>query len=83
MRGPAASAGVTARMESMKRVGFLRLLESIDSGDGGYPLASGLDDMLVDYLLEKTGRWSSNALVSIDSSLARSLYTLLSRVAGR
>ncbi|MBI5434576.1 MAG: hypothetical protein HZA52_17225 [Planctomycetes bacterium] len=83
MRGPAASTGVTARMEAMKRVGFLRLLESIHSEMGGYPLASGLDDMLVDYLLEKSGRWSSNALTSIDSGLARTLYSTLSRIAGR
>jgi hypothetical protein len=83
MSGPAPTLGVTARMEAMKRVGFLRLLDAIAAGRGAHPLASGLDDMLVDYWLEKTGRWSSNALTSIDSGLARGLYGALSRVAGR
>ncbi|MCE9594825.1 MAG: hypothetical protein K8S98_11600 [Planctomycetes bacterium] len=83
MSGPAPTLGVTARMEAMKRVGFLRLLESIAAGRGAHPLASGLDDMLVDYWLEKTGRWSANSLTSIDSALARGLYGTLSRVVGR
>lgn len=83
MRGPEPSVGVTARMESMKRVGFLRLLDSIAAGRGGYLLETGLDDMLVDYWLEKTGRWRASALTGIDSALARRLYGGLSRLVGR
>jgi len=52
-------ATVTRRMEDLKRIGFLRLLRSIADGTGGYPLAQGVDDMLVDYLLDKFGRVGS------------------------
>jgi hypothetical protein len=83
LRGAAPDAGVTARMEALKRVGFLRLVERILGGRGGYLVASGLDDMLVDYALEKTGRWHANPLTSVDSGLARALYSTISRVAGR
>ena len=53
---PPDDARVTRRTEDMKRVGFLRLLRSIAAGRGAYPLAQGVDDMLVDYLLDKAGR---------------------------
>ncbi|MCK6448584.1 MAG: hypothetical protein L6Q99_19505 [Planctomycetes bacterium] len=82
-RGPEPGAGVTARQEALKRVGFLRLVEAIAAGRGGYLLETGLDDMLVDYALEKSGRWHANALTSIDSKLARTFYSTLSRVVGR
>jgi hypothetical protein len=74
---------LTAAQEAMKRVGFLRLLRSIAAGRGAYSLADGLDDMLSDYWLEKTGRWWSTPLTSVRSPLARSLYRAVSTLGAR
>ncbi|MEY2784592.1 MAG: putative Shikimate 5-dehydrogenase [Planctomycetota bacterium] len=74
---------LTAAQEAMKRVGFLRLLRSIASGRGGYSLRDGLDDMVSDYWLEKTGRWWATPLTSVDSGLARGIYRGISRIGGR
>lgn len=63
-------AGVTARMEDWKRIGFLRLLRAIAAGDGAYPLGQGVDDMLVDDLLDRIGRASSFG-VSVVKRLTR------------
>jgi len=60
----AAGASLTARMQDMKRIGLLRLFRRIHEGRGAYPLASGLDDMLVDYHLEKLGRYVANPVTS-------------------
>ena len=54
--GDPDGAGVIARQEAMKRVGFLRIWNRIGRGEAGYPLDEGLDDMVVDYNLEKFGR---------------------------
>jgi hypothetical protein len=81
-RGDAESASLTARMESMKRVGFLRLLVSIDDNHGGYPIASGIDDMVVDYYLEKFGVWRCNALTDPRSGLGSGLLRMVSRLGG-
>ncbi|MFG0319161.1 MAG: hypothetical protein ACF8XB_17945 [Planctomycetota bacterium JB042] len=54
-----AAAGVTARMEDWKRIGLLRLLRELAADGPGYPVARGLDDMLVDDLLDRIGRASS------------------------
>jgi hypothetical protein len=59
-----AEASLTARMQDMKRIGLMRLLRSMHEGRGAYPLASGLDDMLVDYHLEKLGRYVANPFTS-------------------
>jgi hypothetical protein len=59
-----ATATLTNRMQDMKRIGLLRLFRSVLAGDGAYTLANGLDDMLVDYHLEKLGRYVANPLTS-------------------
>lgn len=78
-RGDPPSAGVTARMEAMKRVGFLRLLRAIDAGRGAYALDAGLDDMVVDYWLEKLGFWLATPLTSPRAALGRWLLATASR----
>lgn len=66
-------ARVTGLMEPAKRVGFLRLLRSIHAGHGAYPLLEGLDDMVVDYHLEKFGRYVQNPFTSPRGALGRAL----------
>jgi hypothetical protein len=83
---PAASAGaagVVQRMDAMKRVGFLRLLRGLLAGKGAHPVELGLEDMLVDWWLERAGRWRSTAVTSLRSPVGRALYGAISRVAGR
>lgn len=58
------NASLTARMQDMKRIGLLRLFRGVHEGRGAYPLVSGLDDMLIDYHLEKLGRYVANPLTS-------------------
>lgn len=79
----AGADGVTARMEDMKRVGFLRLLEGIHAGRGGYPVREALDDMVVDYYLEKLGTYVASPLTSAKSALGRWLLGAVTRAAGR
>ena len=81
-RGDPTDAGVTARMEAMKRVGLLRLLRDVADGHGGYPLEQALEDMVVDYWLERLGRYTATTLSSPRSGLARGLYSLLTRPLG-
>jgi hypothetical protein len=73
---------VTARMDDMKRAGFLRLLERIHSGEGAYPVDQALDDMAVDYHLEKLGRYVSNPLTSPRFASGRFLLGTVSRFGG-
>lgn len=79
-RGDPDGASVTARMESMKRIGFRRLLESVAAGRGAYPLADGLDDMAIDWFLERFGRWRRSALTDPRSALARAVWGTLGRI---
>lgn len=81
-RGDPPSARVTARMDSLKRVGFYRLLRRIDAGTGAYPLDAALEDTVVDYWLEKFGFWRDTALTSPRSSAGRALLRGVSRIAG-
>lgn len=83
MRGDPPQARVTARMAALKRVGFLRLARTLARGEPGYAAEEGLDDMLVDYALEKLGRWRATPLTSVRSAPARALFSALSRIAGR
>ena len=76
--GPPSAIG---RMEDMKRVGFLRLLRRIAAGDGAYPLAEGLDDMAIDFFLEKTGRYRAVAPLSVKSAVGRRLLKTVTGVA--
>lgn len=83
MAGGDPNLSVTARMEAMKRVGFLRLLKKIQNGSGAYPVDEALDDMVIDYLLEKTGRYRSTPLTNVRSGLAKFAFSTLSRIVGR
>jgi len=80
---PGEGAGITAWMDGMKRVGFLRLLRSIAAGRGAYTVRDAVEDSVVDYHLERLGRYRANPLTTPDRPLARGLYGLLTRVAGR
>jgi len=77
-----SSTRVCAHMDALKRVGYLRLLRRIADGRGAYPLVAGLDDMVVDYWLEKLGRWIDTPLTSVRSPLARFGLAALSRLGG-
>lgn len=79
-RGDAERASVTARMESMKRIGFRRLLQALASERGAYPIEQGLDDMAVDWFLERFGRWRANALLDVRRPFARELWSWLGRL---
>lgn len=81
-RGDPETARVTARMDSLKRVGFLRLLRRIDAGHGAYSLPAALEDTVVDYWLEKVGLWFDTALMSPRAPSGRMLLRGISRIAG-
>jgi hypothetical protein len=51
-------------MDGMKRVGFRRLLLDLHAGLPPYPVLSALDDAMVDYHLEKLGRYLPNPVTS-------------------
>lgn len=57
-------ASLTARMQDMKRIGLLRLLREVAAGRVAYPAVEGLDDMTVDYHLERLGRYVPNPFTS-------------------
>ena len=75
--GDPRGASLTARQDAMKRVGFLRLLRRIVTSRGAHPLELGLEDMVVDYCLEKLGRWHSSPLTTPRALPARALYSTL------
>lgn len=72
--------GVTAWMDGMKRVGFQRLFEDVAAGRGAYPLGAALEDALVDYFLEKLGRWRATPFTHPDGSPARLALAALTRI---
>lgn len=82
--GPPSSSGgtPTSRTEDLKRAGFLRLLRAIRDGRGAYPLAAGLDDMVVDYHLERLGRFVDNPFTSPRGALGRLVLSALSLPGG-
>lgn len=71
-----AAPGVIAHMDAMKRVGFARLLDRIAAAKPLWQLNDGLDDMWIDYLTEKSGRWRKTPLTSAHSKTARGLVGL-------
>ena len=75
--------GVTAWMDGMKRVGFLKLVAAIEAGRGACPLGDAIEDSVVDYHLEKLGRYRSTPLTRPDAPLARLAFAALTRLAGR
>lgn len=80
--GEVQDRSVTAQMNSCKRVGFARLLKAIHAGHGAYPLDDAMDDMVVDYHLEKFARYRANPLTSYRSPLARTLLRTGTRLGG-
>jgi hypothetical protein len=76
-------ASVIAHMDAFKRVGFARLLTNIHAGKGAYPLIEAIDDMWIDYVVEKTGRWFSCPMSSARSGLARGWVGLATGLAVR
>jgi hypothetical protein len=76
-------ARVTSLMDNMKRVGFFRLLKRIYAGGGGYPLEEALDDMVVDYYLDKLGFYVSSFLMSIKSGLGSFLLKSFTKAIGK
>ena len=78
----AEGVGVTAWMDGMKRVGFLRLLRASHAGEGAYPLADAVEDAVVDYHLGKLGRYRKTPFTDPGSGLARLSYALLTALAG-
>jgi hypothetical protein len=77
-----AGESVTAHTEDCKRVGLLRMLRAIHAGRGGYALEHGLDDMAVDAVLERLGRWSRGGLLDVTSRGGRALLSGLARLSG-
>ncbi len=82
LRGGDPGASVTARMDDLKRVGFLRLLRGIAAGRGAYPVDDAIDDMVVDYHLERIGGFLDNPFTSTHSALGRFLLRSLTRLGG-
>lgn len=71
-------ASLTARMQDLKRVGLLRLLRRMHTEGAAYPLQDALDDMLVDYHLEKAGVYRANPLTSARGALRPMVEAALS-----
>ncbi len=78
---PGAGDGMFRWMDAMKRVGFLRLLERIAAGGGGYSVRDAVEDCVVDYWLHRAGRYRATALMDPERGLARALYRALRVVA--
>ena len=81
LRGGDATKSIIARMDDLKRLGFLRLLRRIETGADVYPATEALDDMFVDYHLEKVGKYTANPFTSYRSPLARAALSLLTLAA--
>ena len=74
--------GATATMEAQKRVGFLRLLRRIESGEGAYPLEQAIDDSVVDWHLHRFGRYIANPLTSPQFGSSRLALRALTKFGG-
>ncbi|MFN0006323.1 MAG: hypothetical protein ACKVXR_00320 [Planctomycetota bacterium] len=79
-RTDSPGASVTARMESMKRIGFRRILAGVATGRGAYPPEEGLDDMAIDWFLERFGRWRAAPLLDVHSGVGRALWSAVGRL---
>jgi len=73
----------TALTDRLKAVGLMRMLADLHEDRGGYPLQLGLDDMMVDYLLEKLGRWRRTPLSSLRSPTGRALLPRVLKLLSR
>ena len=84
LEGDPSDSRLFQRMQAMKRVGFYRILQARHEGtDEGYGVTSGMQDALVDYALEKLGRWRSTPLTSAHAGATRLWLRALSRLAGK
>ncbi len=83
MGTPRAGEGLTVWMDGMKRVGLARMLGGIAAGKAGYAASDALDDALIDYHLEKLGRYRANPLTSARGALSPLLWKALTALAGR
>jgi hypothetical protein len=81
--GPLSAPGPIQSMDAMKRVGFARLLDRMHQGDPVWTLLDGLDDMWIDYLVEKTGRWRATRFTSVHAPLARKTMGVLMGLASK
>lgn len=79
--GDHAGASVIARMESMKRIAFRRLAAEVAEGRGGYGIEDGLEDMAVDWFLERFGSWGAGGLRDLRRPAARRLWSGIGRLA--
>jgi hypothetical protein len=78
-----ASDTVTTRMEELKRVGLRRLLVDVDEGRGAYDLWNGLDDMLLEWALDRAGRYVATPFTSVLRPGVRAVLGSALRVMGR
>jgi len=76
-------ATVTSMMQAAKRVGLYRHFVALHAGRGAYPLIEALDDMAIDYLLEKLGRYVATPLTSLRTRPGRALLAAAMRFAAR
>ncbi len=83
MGEPSHGIGVTAWMDGMKRVGFLKLMERVRSGAGAYPLSCAIEDSVVDYYLEKAGRYLATPFTRPNAALPRFAFSLLTKITDR
>ena len=74
---------VTAHTHGMKRIGLRRLLLTLAAGGDAWPLSEGLDDMLVDALLEKARVYLGTPATAMTSPLGRALVSTLMRPLAR
>ncbi len=80
--GDPGGTTLIARQAAMKRVGLLRILREVHAGGVGYPLDAGIEDMVVDYWLERAGVYWATPFTQPKAPLARMLYNGLSRLGG-
>ena len=80
--GDPEDASVIARQEAMKRVGLLGVLRNVRDGGMGYPLEAAVEDTVVDYWLERLGRYRATPVTDPGAPMARCLLSVLSRLGG-
>lgn len=72
LMGPSEGGGLFGWMQGMKRVGLRRAFQAALAGEG-YSVERGLEDMVVDYHLDKLGLWRANPFTGPRTPFARFL----------
>lgn len=72
---------VTSMMDGMKRVGFYRMLRRISDRGDGYSMEEALDDMVIDYYLDKIGFF--HPMMGVRSITGRLLLNAVTGAANR